>query len=165
MKKISFAYSVLATMLTVLITVGCGKADLGPDYVDKGFVYFKGDGSFAQMTPVPATVSTGTSVFSGVYDNSLQIFNFSLKWTGMSTGVTKAEFFFPSSQVQNGLQARTIFTTTTAKAVTDSATGAIWTVNSLTPQEVSDLKAGKVFYTITTTANTGGEIRGQVTVK
>ncbi len=164
MKKYSIQWAAIVAIVVLLIS-GCSKADLGPDYVEKGSVYFKGDGSFAQMTPVPVTPSTGVATFSGVYDNSLQILNYSLKWTGMSTGVTKADFFFPSSQVQNGLQIRNMFTTTTARPVTDSITGVIWTVNSLSEQELADLKSGKVYYTITTSANTGGEIRGQVSVK
>ncbi|MBC7934727.1 MAG: CHRD domain-containing protein [Rhizobacter sp.] len=164
MKKYSIKCTTIIALAAIIIS-SCAKTDLGPGYIEKGFVYFKGDGSYAQMTPVPVTPSIGTAVFSGTYDNSLQILNYSLKWTGMSTGVTKADFFFPSSQVQNGLQARNMFTTTTARPVTDSITGVIWTVNSLTQQELADLKAGKVYYTITTSANTGGEIRGQVAVK
>lgn len=151
-------------LVATLIFFSCRKTDEGVPYEDKGYTYFQGDGSFAQMTPVPATASTGTAVFSARFDNNTKILNYSLSWSGLTTPVTKADFYFPSDAVQNGWLQRNILTTTatTYKATTDSLTGVIWGNNILSEKEQSDLAAGKVYYIINTTANSNGEIRGQI---
>lgn len=163
---INYRSLLTAVMLVVaiLLFVSCNKTDEGSPYEDKGYISLTGDGTFAQMTPVPATASTGTSVFSARFDNNTKILNFSLSWSGLTTPVTKADFYFPSDAVQNGWLQRNILTTTatTLKAATDSLTGVIWGNNTLSEKELSDLVAGKVYYVINTSANSNGEIRGQV---
>lgn len=151
------------SLLLMTIFFSSCKKDLEADYVDKGYVEFMGDGSFDQMIPAPTTASTGIANFYGRFDNNLKIFNYTLKWVGVSSTVTKADFYFPSSSVQTGFLVRNSFTST--KLATDSTSGAFWTINSLSSDDVANLKAGNVYYIISTSLNTTGEIRGKIILK
>ena len=160
--KSAHKYLIVSLVLMMVVFNSC-KKDLEADYIDKGYIEFKGNGTVDQMIPTPTTPSTGTASFYGRFDNNLRIFNYSLKWDGASSTITKADFYFPSSSVQTGFLVRNSFTST--KLATDSTSGAFWTVNSLSDEDVANLKAGNVYYIISTSLNTTGEIRGKITVK
>jgi hypothetical protein len=160
--KFNLAKLSLIALITATIFVACKKDEEAP-YVDKGAFYFTGNATADQMVPAPTNPSTGTAVFFARFDNNSKVFNYSVKWTNLSGIMTSASFYFPSDATQNGVLARSIASGQT-RAVTDSLAGQIWGNNSLSDQELSDLKAGKVYYTISTQMNTGGELRGQITL-
>lgn len=154
-----FAAFCLATMYS------CKKENVKP-YIEKGAILFEGRADSSQMVPLLAVGSPGSATFTARYDNNLHILNYFLKWQNMTSGVTRADMYFPSNAVSNGLLTRTLFSSATPRtAVVDSINGAIAGTYELTESELADLKAGKIYYTITTQTNLGGEIRGQISVK
>lgn len=160
-KKKSFPLIMVLALGVSLILLGGCKKELEADYIDKGSLAFIGNATVAQMVPAPTVPSTGTATMTARFDNNSKVFNFFLKWNNLAGLMTQANFYFPSDAVQTGVVARNIATTQT-RPVTDSLYGQIWGNNTLTEQELSDLKAGKVYFTIGTQSNTGGEVRGQL---
>jgi hypothetical protein len=155
--------SLTAYLMMTAALIGCSKDEETP-YKDKGYMYFGGEATFAQMKPTPAVPSTGKAIFFGRYDNNSQVFNYSVKWERMTSLVPRADLYFPSNNVQNGLAQRNIFNATPPRPETDSATGYFWSNRPLSTTELADLKAGKVYFQLNTQNNTGGEIRGYITL-
>ncbi|MFT3845699.1 MAG: CHRD domain-containing protein [Lacibacter sp.] len=162
--KIKSIYSkAVIVLLFSTVLISCVKDE--PLYEDKGSVYFTSTATFDQMVPAPTTASTGTAEVLARFDNNSKVFNYWIKWKDMSSLVTKASFYFPSTTVQNGWLERNMFTASTPRPVVDSASGYIFSNTSLSDQEVADMKAGKVYFQVVTQTNTGGEIRGYLKVK
>ncbi|MDN5286518.1 MAG: hypothetical protein JWR38_2792 [Mucilaginibacter sp.] len=155
-----FFPAVIFTCLLSGIFISCNKVS-EPNYVDAGHTVFTGDGSVSQL--VPAGTSAGTARLYAVYDNNSKIFNIKLSWYGLSGTMTAANFYGPALNGQTGPVTRNIVTGQT-KNMTDSVTTVIWNNSSLSPAELDDLKNGKWYYTIITQSNTGGEIRGQISI-
>lgn len=163
--KFGWTTAVFFAALSLAAVYSCNKDNVKP-YVEKGAIFFEGHADSSQMVPLLAVGSPGTATLTARYDNDLHLFNYSLKWQNMTSGVTRADMYFPSNSVSNGLLARTLFSSSTPRtAVVDSINGAIAGTYELTESELADLKAGKIYYTITTQTNLGGEIRGQISVK
>jgi len=159
----SLPMALLCFLAAVIITLaGCTKEDQSAPYTDNGRIYFTGNATAAQM--VPAGTSTGTAVFRGMYDVNSQIFNYQINWYGLAGGMTSASFYGPALAGQTGPATRSIATAQT-KLATDSISGVIWTYSKLTDAELADLKNGKWYYIINTTANGSGEIRGQISLQ
>lgn len=153
------------TVVVLVVAIGCTKNNVEP-YQEKGFDLYVGTADSSQMVPMLPVGSTGTASFFARYDRDLHIFNYYLKWQNMSAGVTRADMFFPSTSVSNGVSVRTLFSTSTPRpALLDSIHGAILGNFELTTSELADLNAGNVYYTVTTQSNTGGEIRGKILPK
>lgn len=163
--KFNWVLAVFITASCVATLFSCKKENAEP-YEDKGSVHFIGKANSLQMAPLLPVGSPGTATLTARYDNNAHIFNYFLKWQNMSAGVTRADMYFQNNAVANGLFARTLFTSATPRpAILDSISGAIYGTFEFSASELADLKAGKIYYTVTTQSNLSGEIRGQILVK
>jgi hypothetical protein len=151
--------------LPVLLLAGCHKEDTSNPYTNKGYLVFTGDAGSKQMVPAVPDSLTGTAKFYGVYDMNSQVFNYKLSWYGLKGNADTANFYGPAIAGQAGVTTRNIFNLAAAavRPPTDSITGVIWMYSKLTDAELADLKAGKWYYTISTSTIAGGEVRGQIT--
>ncbi len=146
------------------LVAGCHKEDTSDPYTNQGYLVFTGDADAKQVVPAAAGTSTGTAKFYGVYDANSQIFNYKLSWYGLLGNADTANFYGPATAGQVGVVTRNIFNLATAstRPPTDSLTGVIWMYSKLTDAELADLKAGRWYYTISSSATAGGEVRGQI---
>ena len=110
---------------------------------------------------VPTNTSTATGTLTGTYDSVSNSLSFQTNWTGLTGNVTNMHFHGPalpgvSAGVALGMPG---FPTT------NSATGTHSGTLTLTQAHEADLFAGKWYWNVHTSANGGGEIRGQVAIQ
>ena len=103
---------------------------------------------------VPPTTSAGTGTADIDYDPASKKLSWTLTYSGLTGPATAAHFHGPAETGKNAGVAVAIPNATSSPAK-GSAT--------LTDAQAADLEAGKYYVNIHTSANPGGEIRGQVT--
>jgi hypothetical protein len=134
----------------------------------------------ATMTPageVPAvTGSSGTGTFTAVLDTVTNIMTYDIAFSGLSSNVTVGHIHGPSSAAATASPILT-FSNTGGQTFTTGATSGIahgtalmTTATAFTGTVNGDslrklLFAGQAYANIHTSNNTGGEIRGQITLK
>lgn len=140
----------------------------------------------ATMTPakeVPAvTTSTGSGTFTAVLDTVTNIMTYDIAFSGLSANVTVGHIHGPADATATASPILT-FNSNNGQTFTTGATAGVahgtWLMTSATtfvaatqtaPAITGDslrklLFAGKAYANIHTSANTGGEIRGQITLK
>lgn len=115
-----------------------------------------GDASGSQV--VPAVSGTGTATITGTYDPTTRMMKYTTNWSNL-TGVPTSGGFY-----------------TGAAGTAGTALGAPWEFDStmtgtgnmsdsitLTTDQATQLTKGNIYYLLGTAANTGGEVRGQIT--
>nr|MCU0240036.1 CHRD domain-containing protein [Pyrinomonadaceae bacterium] len=136
-------------VLTILLfCVSFAKAD----------VYFTGNLNAAQEVPPNASTATG---FGRVTLNNAETqITVSVYYSGLtSPGVSVGHIHGPAAVGSNG---PVIFNLNPTAGVTSGSV--VNATFAVTPTQVADLKAGLWYFNIHTTTNSGGEIRGQITV-
>ena len=101
---------------------------------------------------VPATTAAGKGMATATLDTATRTFNYMMTYEGLSGVATAAHFHGPALANNNAPPVVPIAPVTTP----------IKGVITLTEAQVADLEAGKWYVNVHTTANPGGEIRGQV---
>lgn len=104
---------------------------------------------------VPAKDSAGTGTLTGTLDTDTNEFKYHVEFSGLTGPVVAAHFHGPAAEGVNAKPQLPIKTTPLASPIEGKAT--------LTPEQAKDLTDGKWYFNLHTTANPGGEIRGQVT--
>ena len=119
--------------------------------------YFTGNLTSSQEVPPNSSTATGFGrVTLNDAENSITV---SVYYSGLSSGLTLGHIHGPAAPGVNG---PVIFNLNPTTGVTSgSVVGATF---AITPSQVADLKAGLYYFNIHTANNTGGEIRGQLTV-
>jgi hypothetical protein len=142
-----------AFLLCICVSSGCNKDD-DPPAVDHDYT-ISGNGSSAQE--VPTNTSTATGSITGAYNDETNILTWSITWTGLTGTANAAHFHGPALA---GVNAGVIIPFTIAN---NAAAGNLSGTATLTDAQEVDFLAGKWYWNVHTTANPGGEIRGQVT--
>jgi hypothetical protein len=149
----------LAVALTAVAMTGCDDDD--NNSVNNRSYTIRGDGDRMQVVPaITDTTYHGASVISGTYNPNTKVFNYTTNWIGLSGPPTSGGFY-------NG-----------ASGTAGVAVGAPWTFDAnatengsmsgtmtLTQEQADQLTSGKWYYTYGTAANTGGEVRGQISAE
>jgi hypothetical protein len=135
------------TMCAVL-AFGAVVVLAGPASAEK----FKAMLSGKSEVPPNASAATGTADID--YDPASKKLSWKLSYSGLSGPATAAHFHGPAESGKNAGVAVAIPNATTSP-VEGSAT--------LTDAQAADLEGGKYYVNVHTSANPGGEIRGQVT--
>ena len=104
---------------------------------------------------VPANTSAGTGTLDATLDKDTNTLTWKMTYVGLSGPATMAHFHGPAMPGANAGVAVPF-----ASAVSPLEGKA-----TLTPAQVADLMAGKWYANVHTTANPGGEIRGQLMLK
>jgi hypothetical protein len=125
-----------------------------------------------------AVTTTGTGTWTGTYDPSTGILSYTVSYSGMTANTNLAHIHGPATvdqfagvivNLDQAAQARTITlgaTSGTGTGTVNLNVGATWpsagaTITGVQLKELMD--NGMTYVNIHTTANPGGEIRGQIT--
>ncbi len=108
---------------------------------------------------VPPNASTATGFGRVILNAAETQITASLYYNNLSSNITAAHIHGPAAAGTNG---PVLFNMNPTVGVTS---GSVVDVNfAVTPQNVADLKAGLLYFNVHTVNNSGGEIRGQITV-
>jgi hypothetical protein len=105
-------------------------------------------------TEVPAKDSAGTGTLTATLDTATNEFKYHIEFNGLSGPVVAAHFHGPAAAGVNAKPQLPIKGSPIASPIEGNAT--------LTPEEVKDLVDGKWYFNLHTSADPGGEIRGQI---
>jgi hypothetical protein len=105
-------------------------------------------------TEVPPKNSAGTGQLTATLDTETNEFKYHIEFNGLSGPVVAAHFHGPAAAGVNAKPQLPIKGSPIASPIEGNAT--------LTPEEVKDLVDGKWYFNLHTSANPGGEIRGQI---
>jgi hypothetical protein len=142
-------------MLGLLSLAACDKDD-DNDNTQTGMYTISGNASGAQM--VPSVAGNGTATMTGTYNSNTRALNYTTNWSGLSGGPTSGGFYGGATGV-NGSAIGSPWT----YGANPGASGSVSGNMSLTPAQATDLMNGNWYYTMGTSANAGGEVRGQMT--
>lgn len=135
----------------LLLASGC-SFNMGEPNLPK--TEFRADLSGAREVPV--TDSKGTGYFTAVYRPSTKVLEYRINLVGLSGPVRQAGLYGPAAPDQNAVQVVPIDVPFYAdrSTVNDGVT--------LTPQQASEVLAGRWYVNVMTEKYPDGEIRGQI---
>lgn len=107
---------------------------------------------------VPSVAGTGTGNITGTYNPGTRQLNYTTTWTGL-TGAPTSGGFYNGASGTNGTMMGDAWTFDAAATGTGTRTGSM----ILTDEQATALTNGNWYYGYGTTANTNGEVRGQIT--
>ena len=146
------ALCMTAFISTSLLT-SCNKDD---EAVNDNPYTITGDANGAKV--VPSVTDTGTAKISGSYNASTNLLTYTTNWTGLSGGPTSGGFYNGASGV-TGTAIGSSWAFTQPTTVTGSRSDTL----TLTEDQEAQLLEGNWYYTLKTTKNPNGEVRGQMT--
>jgi CHRD domain len=103
---------------------------------------------------VPAKDSSGIGLLTSTLDTDTNEFKYHVEFSGLTGPVVAAHFHGPAAEGANAKPQLPIKVSPITSPLEGKAT--------LTPEQAKDLAEGKWYFNLHTTANPGGEIRGQV---
>lgn len=115
-------------------------------------------GNAAGSQVVPAVDGTGSGSITGTYNPNTRMFNYTNTWTGLSGAPTSGGFYNGASG-STGTAVGTPWTYGGTTTGTGTYTGSM----TLTQAQADQLTSGNWYYGYNTAANSGGEVRGQIT--
>jgi hypothetical protein len=115
-----------------------------------------GDANGANV--VPAVSGTGTGTISGTYDPATRKLQYTSNWNGL-TGAPTSGGFYSGAAGSSGTAVGTPWTFASGSTGTGSTNGTM----TLTEEQANQFTKGNWYYSYGTSANPGGEVRGQIT--
>lgn len=112
-------------------------------------------GNLSGASEVPPVNTAGSGTVEARFDKSTQVLTWKVSFTGLSGPATAAHFHGPAAPGSNA--GVVIPFAGSTSPIEGSAT--------LTPAQAADLLAGKWYANVHTTANKGGEVRAQISVR
>jgi hypothetical protein len=103
---------------------------------------------------VPPKDTAGKGTLTATFDTDTNELKYHIEFSGLTGPVTAGHFHGPAAEGVNAKPQLPIKTNPIASPIEGSAT--------ITPEQAKDLLDGKWYFNLHTTANPGGEIRGQV---
>ena len=103
---------------------------------------------------VPAKDSAGVGTLTATLDTDTKEFKYRIEFSGLTGPVVAAHFHGPAAEGANAKPQLPIKVSPIATPIEGKAT--------LTPEQAKDLTDGKWYFNLHTSANPGGEIRGQI---
>jgi len=162
------------TLATALLGIGMLAACGGSKTTAPNTVTYKANLSGANERP-NATTSTGTGTWIGTLNTQTNVLTYTLNYTGLSTNSTASHIHAQSDATTNAnvvlnfqsfAGATTAFTpgsTSGSAAGTINLSGGTVTGFTITGDSLKKaMDAGMAYVNVHTTANPGGEIRGQI---
>jgi len=168
--------ALFAAVAMVVAIAACGSDDntiTGTKSTAK-LVNFAATLTFGAEVPTPPTASTATGTFTATLDTGTNLFTWHVTFTGLTGNAVAGHVHGPATTAQSAGTTINFFTapgaTITSTATTGtgdgsmiltSATAVTSTINGDSLKKL--LFAGLTYANIHTSANPGGEIRGQIT--
>ena len=103
---------------------------------------------------VPPNASAGMGQLQAEFDKASRTLRYTLRYSGLSGPVKAGHFHGPAEAGKNA---------GVALGINNAGDSPVQGSAVLTPEQASDLLAGKWYINLHTAANPGGELRGQVT--
>ena len=103
---------------------------------------------------VPPKDSAGAGTLTATVDTETNEFKYHVEFSGLTGPVVAAHFHGPAAEGANAGPQVPIQTSPIVSPIDGKAT--------LTPEQTKDLVAGKWYFNLHTSANPGGEVRGQL---
>jgi len=103
---------------------------------------------------VPAKDSSGTGTLTATLDTDTNEFTYHIEFSGLTGPVVAAHFHGPAAEGTNAKPQLPIKISPITSPIEGKAT--------LTPEQAKDITDGKWYFNLHTSANPGGEIRGQI---
>jgi hypothetical protein len=142
----------LALAILSGLAISCDDDD---DKVDNRSYTLSGDAGGSQM--VPAVSGSGSGTITGTYNPSTRELNYTSNWNGL-TGAPTSGGFYNGASGTSGTAVGNPWTFASGSTGTGSTTGTM----TLTSAQADQLLGGNWYYSYGTTANAGGEVRGQI---
>ncbi|MCU7552135.1 CHRD domain-containing protein [Chitinophagaceae bacterium LB-8] len=140
-------------LLVSFITMGCSDDD---DETVKQVTYdLSGQASAANEIRTPPVVSSATATISGTYNESTNVLQYKIDWSGLTGNATAMHFHGPATPQQNA-------SVMIAIPGSNTPSGSISESITLHDTVEAHLLGGKVYYNLHTQAYPGGEIRGNI---
>jgi hypothetical protein len=143
----------VAFIFVALLSAGCKKDSATPTNASYNI---SGNANGSQV--VPAVSGSGTGTITGTYNPNTRLLTYTSNWNGL-TGAPTSGGFYTGASGSSGTAMGTPWTIASGSTGTGTTTGTM----TLTEAQASSLMNGNVYYSYGTTANPGGEVRGQVT--
>ncbi|MCW3074496.1 MAG: hypothetical protein JWP69_1565 [Flaviaesturariibacter sp.] len=147
--------TILASLACTLLVSSCDKDDDDDNNTNQMYT-LSGNASGNQM--VPSVSGTGTGTISGSYNANTNTLNYTTNWTGLTGAPTGGGFY-----AGNSGQAGTLVGSNWTMGSNLTSTGTHSGQMTLTDAQETQFLNGGWYYSMRTAANTGGEIRGQIT--
>jgi hypothetical protein len=151
--NLKFILSALVILFGVFVISSCKKDKDEPD--NRPYT-LSGNASGTQV--VPSVTGSGAGTFTGTYDPATGTMNYTTNWTDLTGAPTSGGFYTGASGA-----AGTAVGDPWVMGTDWTGTGTYSGTMHLTPAQASQLTSGGWYYSMGTAANTGGEIRGQIT--
>jgi hypothetical protein len=141
-------------ILVSFVSIGCDDDD--DDMVKQVTYDLSGPANAANERQTNPVVSPGTGTISGTYNESTNVLQYKIDWSGLTANASNMHFHGPATPDESKPVLLPIpYTPGTSGSVSQSVT--------LPDSTESFLLAGKVYYNIHTPTYPGGEIRGNIT--
>jgi hypothetical protein len=111
-------------------------------------------GDLKASAEVPSTDSAGTGTLTATLDTETNQFKYHVEFSGLTGPVVAAHFHGPAAAGANAKPQLPIKTSPITSPIDGTAT--------LTAEQAKELVDGKWYFNLHTSANPGGEIRGQI---
>lgn len=144
---------IFAGLMISFIVTGCDDDD---DDIAKEVIYdLSGPANAANEIATTPVESSATGTISGTYNESTNLLQYKIDWSGLTSNANNAHFHGPATPQENKPPLIDIpYTPTTSGSVSQSVT--------LTDEVEAHLLGGKIYYNIHSVTYPGGEIRGNI---
>ena len=142
-----------SALLITAVFASCSKETFDQDNSDPTYST-RASASGSQQ--VPATTTSGSGSLNGVYNARTNNWEYEISWFGLSGAATAVQVMGPASAGANGqLQ---VALAITINGSSGNANGSV----TLTEEQQAYLLSNQLYFSVLTTANVMGEIRGQI---
>lgn len=154
--SVSKRFLLIGSMVAMgaLVLSGCKKDNNNND--NKTNYSISGNASGSQM--VPAVSDTGTATISGTYNGNTRVLTYTTNWSNLTGAPTSGGFYSGATGVSG-----TLVGSTWDLGTGLTETGTFSGQTTLTADQANQLLNGGWYYSLGTTANPNGEVRGQIT--
>jgi hypothetical protein len=152
-RRLLFVSSII--FLTVFMLAACDKKD---DNNNNSNTMYTISGNASGNQVVPAVTDSGTATISGTYDAGTKQLITTTNWSNLTGAPTGGGYYSGASGV-NGTIIGSPWTFESGL----TGTGMRIDTTTLTSDQETQLTGGNWYYSLATTANPGGEVRGQIT--
>jgi hypothetical protein len=145
----------LLSTLTGLVLLSACKKD------DESVPTMQVSGTMSGSNEVPAVTAAGSGSFAGIYTPSTKSLNYTVTYTGLTGAPTGAHLHYGNAK--HTTAAPTVpFPTASLPTTTSGTFNGTVTLNAM---QADSLMAGRIYANIHTAANSGGELRANLTAK
>jgi hypothetical protein len=117
-------------------------------------------GTLSASNEVPAVASNATGTVSGTYTPSTKSLNYTVTYAGLTGPATAAHLHYG-----NAKHSGPVTVPFASASLPTTASGTFSGTVTLNAMQADSLTAGRIYTNIHTTANSGGEVRANLTVK